>query len=105
MTKPVITTTANTITVPLDTVVDKQYQIDNNGLVVIDDVDGNITSGTQTTVSTVVTSVAGSVTQTITATDLAGNVQTKTINITVSPALQTRANQSKPKQKSAKVSK
>jgi DnaJ-class molecular chaperone len=89
-TKPVITTTATTLTVDTGTTVDKQYQIDNNGLSVVDDVDGDITASAKVTVSTIDTATAGTLTQTITATDTANNTQTKDITVTVEvpPALE-----------------
>lgn len=83
ITAPVIVTTADTISVVVDTVVDKAYQVSNNGLSVIDDVDGDITSGSQVVCSTVDTSTVGTLTQTVTATDTASNEATKDITVEV----------------------
>jgi hypothetical protein len=85
----VITVTSATLSVPVGTLVNKTYQKDSNGLSVIDNIDGDITSTAKVTVSNVDTSTETTtpLTQTITARDSAGNESTKDIAVTVTAVI------------------
>lgn len=83
---PVINVTSTNTTAIVGALVDKAWLIANNGLSVIDNVDGDITSTIKvTTTGTINTSVVNTSPQpiTINAIDEAGNTSTKIVSITI----------------------